>query len=294
MAIDFPSSPSTNELYYSNGKAWKWDGSAWTSIDPDTNPNLVVGIYDGAIVGGSASSDAAKILPSGISYMTPRGAQMFRVAGSYTFTVPSGVYFIKATVVGGGGGGGGGDTDDAVVDGANGGGGGGAAVKYIQVLPGKTLSIVVGAGGTAGARGQTVPTAGGTGGTSSLTYLTMTVSATGGAGGDPARSGITAGGLGGTAAGGDFVIDGQNGGVGLSYAAFSDTATSLDVANGGDGGGTIFGPGGRASADIGSTMRPAATPNVPGAGGGGGGNNSSLAAAEDGAAGAAGCVLLEW
>ena len=30
MAINFPDSPATNDLFTSNGKTWEYDGTAWT------------------------------------------------------------------------------------------------------------------------------------------------------------------------------------------------------------------------------------------------------------------------
>lgn len=35
MAIDFPNSPSTNDLHSSSGKTWKWDGEKWIVIYTD-------------------------------------------------------------------------------------------------------------------------------------------------------------------------------------------------------------------------------------------------------------------
>jgi hypothetical protein len=31
-AIDFPNSPTTNQLFNSGGKSWIYDGSAWTLV----------------------------------------------------------------------------------------------------------------------------------------------------------------------------------------------------------------------------------------------------------------------
>ncbi len=31
MAINFPNSPSPNEIYESNGRSWQWDGTTWLS-----------------------------------------------------------------------------------------------------------------------------------------------------------------------------------------------------------------------------------------------------------------------
>ena len=35
MAIDFPNSPTTNDLHSSSGKTWKWDGEKWVVIYTD-------------------------------------------------------------------------------------------------------------------------------------------------------------------------------------------------------------------------------------------------------------------
>jgi hypothetical protein len=37
MAIDFPNSPATNELYTTAGKTWKYDGEKWQTVDTATN-----------------------------------------------------------------------------------------------------------------------------------------------------------------------------------------------------------------------------------------------------------------
>ena len=31
-ALDFPASPSTNDIHTENGVSWKWNGSAWTRL----------------------------------------------------------------------------------------------------------------------------------------------------------------------------------------------------------------------------------------------------------------------
>jgi hypothetical protein len=75
------------------------------------------------------------------------GTQSYTTAGSYSWTVPNGIYSISATIVGGGGGGGGfygsGDTHA----GGGGGSGGYYSGEAVAVTPGETLTIVVGAGG---------------------------------------------------------------------------------------------------------------------------------------------------
>jgi hypothetical protein len=51
MAIDFPNSPTTNQLFTSSGKTWKWDGEKWIVIYTDlsgpvgaTGPTGVTGL----------------------------------------------------------------------------------------------------------------------------------------------------------------------------------------------------------------------------------------------------------
>jgi hypothetical protein len=68
-----------------------------------------------------------------------------------TWTVPDNVYLLEVFMVGGGGGGGGGGGN-----GAGGGGGGGQVVltRNVQVTPGQSIGITIGAGGAGGAVGS--------------------------------------------------------------------------------------------------------------------------------------------
>lgn len=81
------------------------------------------------------------------SVLYQAGSSSYSTPGTYSWTVPAGVYAISSTIVGGGGGGGGfyGSGDNHA------GGGGGSGGKYvgqsIAVTPGETLTIVVGSGG---------------------------------------------------------------------------------------------------------------------------------------------------
>lgn len=36
MAIDFPSSPTTNQVYTYSGRSWIWNGAAWASVQANT------------------------------------------------------------------------------------------------------------------------------------------------------------------------------------------------------------------------------------------------------------------
>lgn len=198
---------------------------------------------------------------SGVWYEVTRaapGMQAFTSSG--TFTVPAGVTQVEALVWGGGGGsmassGGGVYT--------GGGGGGGYSSEIITgLVPGATVTVTVGAGGTASSSGV----AGGTGGTSSFgSYL----SATGGAGGATvAGNGASAG----TGSSGTINLVGQTG---------AGSIPSVNAGDGGNaaGGGGLGGTGGASTADAGA---------VPGGGASGAGAGAS------GQAGGAGMVVVRW
>ena len=110
--------------------------------------------------------------------------------GSLTFTIPSGVTALECWVIGGGGGGGGCAAGGFGAGQGGGGGVGGANYKLLTGLTaGNTLTITIGAAGTASAAGNS---AGGSGGTSSIssgTQTITTISATGGGGGGGAANG---------------------------------------------------------------------------------------------------------
>jgi hypothetical protein len=44
MAIDFPNSPTANQLYTTAGKTWKYDGEKWVVVDKVNNASNQ--IYD--------------------------------------------------------------------------------------------------------------------------------------------------------------------------------------------------------------------------------------------------------
>jgi hypothetical protein len=221
------------------------------------------------------------------------GTTIITTTGStQTFTIPTGKTVVKVTVVGAGGGSAGkGTSSNPPSYGA--GGGGGASIKYLTGLtPGNTLSVTVGAGGTAGASGQNN---GGTGSTSSVasgTQTITTVSATGGSGGG-ASSGLLYGipGLGGAGSNGDINITGDKGFPSVtSYDVCSGTAAGI----GGTGGTSIFPATVQANqTDTGGGYTIAATAGVNyGSGAISAYGNQSAATA--GAAGQTGVVIFEY
>lgn len=132
----------------------------------------------------------------------PRLILRYSTAGTYSWTVPAGVYLVYVEVRPGGGGSGGATSSGGS---GGGGGGGGQAEGWVAVTPGQVITIIVGAGGTAGTGSPAVN--GGAGGSSSF-GSTLPISATGGGGGGT-QSGT--GGLGGIGSGGQINRSGGNG-----------------------------------------------------------------------------------
>jgi len=138
---------------------------------------------------------------------------VFSAPGSYSYTVPSGVTRITASIFGAGGGGGGGGWSNCAGQsgdayGGGGGGSGGYITQVFNVTPGETLTINV---GLRGAGAGYNAGSGGTGGTSNIFGLAGNVTATGGIGG---QAGINCGSMGGGAGGSPNGVSGNAGGSG--------------------------------------------------------------------------------
>lgn len=221
-------------------------------------------------------------LPSQAAYSNAAfpAKQRFETAGSYSFTVPAGVFVIDAEVYGGGGGGG---TGQVAVAGGAGGGGGGYARKKIAVTPGQIIAVTVGIGGAGGPTGT--QTAGSNGGTTSFAAY---CSATGGGGGEASVGtlpGTPASSVGGVGSGGDVNLRGSYGGSGASgtnapggYTGFGGIGGSNQGLEGGANNYMSTGSGGDG---IGY-----------GCGGSGGGSASGIAA--QGGSGSPGAVVVSW
>lgn len=178
---------------------------------------------------------------------TPSGAQQFSV-GTHSIVVPQGVTSMYGVAIGGGSGGGG-----KVEKGSSGRGGGGGALAHrtFGVVPGETLTIVVGPGGAGG----TTAFNGEDGGVSYVErtsnsaallranggngYLGGSPSiGSGGKGGDGATVGWTSAGRGGGGAGG-YSGDGGDGGDGYDRSGSNGSGG----AGGGGAGADTFGSG---------------------------------------------------
>jgi hypothetical protein len=121
----------------------------------------------------SYSPQALRVLASTVSTAS------FTTAGAFSWTVPAGVYLIrKLTAFGGGGGGGFGNNSGGVASGAN---AGATGIKSaIAVVPGQSVTGIIGAGGAAS---TSTGVNGSTGGNTTVTVGATTYTAPGGLGG---------------------------------------------------------------------------------------------------------------
>ena len=88
-------------------------------------------------------------IPVNISVTTPNGSAAFTQPGTYQYTVPAHVHSMNMLAVAGGGGGGAGLSLNLAGGGGGGGGSGGYQTSQnVPVIPGETLTVVVGNGGT--------------------------------------------------------------------------------------------------------------------------------------------------
>jgi hypothetical protein len=213
------------------------------------------------------------------------GMQKFVYTGSaQTFTVPTGITAIFVQALGGGAGGAG---CTRSLGGA-GGGAGAFGMAYITGLtPGGTVTVTIGAGGTAGSPGGA-----GTGGAGGTTSFGTYISCTGGAGGTANGSG----GVGG--AGGSCTITGATNIWALTGRAGNPGGPGCGTYGGGDGAaGTVYNTafgfgqgGGGAGQTSGSTPGGVAFGN----GAGGGGAAQNCGSNVSGGAGTSGFVIVTW
>lgn len=171
------------------------------------------------------------IIPMMFSAQEPIGQQQWTAAGTYSFVVPPGVFYVHAVAISSGGGGARGAEGDTNESPA----GGGGALSYsngIAVTPGETLTVVVPLGGSAGSSMSSGGAASDAGIHRSGTYLLL---AKGGRGGN---WGSGVGGAGGLASGGigDVCFSGGKGQdtTNFTYGGWSGRYTSNGI-NGGSG-----------------------------------------------------------
>jgi hypothetical protein len=198
------------------------------------------------------------------------------ITSSQSWVVPADVTKVYVKVIGGGGGGGSGFN---ILNGrgqsGGGGGGGGVSEKAITgLIPGASVSVTIGAGGTGAAAGTTND--GSAGGSSSFGSH---CSATGGAGGGGSTT--PEGGSGGIGSDGDLNYSSGSGGTGIYF--LTNSSSIILVAGGGAGGG---------AGAAGPQFSNGANGFAYGGGGSGGSAHSDDATDRGGGDGAAGVVII--
>lgn len=163
------------------------------------------------------------------------GTYQFKYARNYqtdNFTVPTGVVYIRAFVVGSAG------QPDGYPNGFSGGsgGGGGGAIATIPVTAGENLRVGVGMVGNNGSVGNALfgSSYGGGGGFSSIFRGSTPLIISGGGGGGAVNSTAAGGAAGGTAGGGGNYLAGSGSGAGGGY--YGGTGTSWGSAGSGGSG----------------------------------------------------------
>lgn len=98
MAIDFPASPTVNQVFTSGGQSWTWDGTKWNSLssgfvdapsDGNTygRKNATWNSVDAMLapaVSAGASNTGRNLLHNGRFYVWQRGFQTWTADGAYT------------------------------------------------------------------------------------------------------------------------------------------------------------------------------------------------------------------
>jgi hypothetical protein len=90
MALDFPTSPSTNQIFTSNGKTWKYDGTAWRSLNVTTIASGGTGLTNinasnsflSSNSGGSGLTYRSFVAGSGISFSIDVSSVTFTASGT--------------------------------------------------------------------------------------------------------------------------------------------------------------------------------------------------------------------
>ena len=210
------------------------------------------------------------------------GSGLIIVEENYTVSTAAGSYGVNYLIVAGGGGGAGGLGDST---GCGAGGAGGFLTGSVNLNSGTTYTVVVGAGGSAGAN-TAYNSPGGQGGSSSFAGVTTAI----GGGGGQAGSSNVVGGAGGSGGGGGGTSN-YAGGAGTSGQGNAGGAGSSGSPNyGAGGGGGASAAGGTGTTSTGGSGGAGSSSSITGssltyAGGGGGGTDRGGTAGTGGAGG---------
>lgn len=230
----------------------------------------------GEVTAGPGTGSQAATITRGL--FGPASVTLLTNGTDAPYTVPAGIYRIKARVQGGGGGGGGAEGTTTGI--GSGGASGGYCEKVYSVVPGQVFTYTVSSTGAAGGSGN----ASGTAGASAIFDIAGSpVTAGGGGGGLSTATGsalaILFSGSGGTATGGHVNIPG---GSGMSVARNATNSYSMS-----SGANSLLGHGGNSGAN-------SAGGDATGYGAGGGGTvTTNTVASKAGGTGAPGIIIVE-
>lgn len=98
MALNFPTSPTTNQIFSDNGKTWKYDGNAWRSLNVAGIANGGTGLtainasnaFLSSNSGGSGLTYRSFFAGSGISFSINASSVTFTASGTLSGTGTSG------------------------------------------------------------------------------------------------------------------------------------------------------------------------------------------------------------
>lgn len=156
--IDFPDSPSLNQLYTTAGRTWRWNGVGWKIVDflePLSGPIGPIGASGPS--GAGATGSTGPTGPRGINTSTLRTKMdIYGVSGPVhtTWYKPTGTQMVEVFLLGAGGGGGGGRSGSSSTNrnGGVGGNGGGYMHRIFNTNEvGNTEIVIVGQCGLGGA-----------------------------------------------------------------------------------------------------------------------------------------------
>ena len=94
MALDFPTSPSTNQIFTSNGKTWKYDGTAWRTLNVTAITSGGTGLtsinagnsFLSSNSAGTALTYRQLLAGSGISFSIDTSSVTFTASGTLSGT----------------------------------------------------------------------------------------------------------------------------------------------------------------------------------------------------------------
>jgi hypothetical protein len=301
MPIDFPTSPTTGDVYTYLGKSWVYNGTGWdspralseigavqtfenaaarTAAIPTPTEGIVSYLNDVDLLQTNNGSAWVTTGNAGVNAYNFVQTLYFTSSGTFTKADYPWLRAVKVKCQGGGGGGGNAAITDGTQGSAGSGGGGGAyAESFITNIAGLDSSITVtsGAGGASASNGN-------------ASSFGTAVSANGGVAGATrgasAASFGAAGGAGSDTGTGNIIHSGGSGGAAYGTG---------QLVNSGHGGDSFLGGGAAMPTAVvtSNQQRAGLGGRIYGGGGSGAINSSNSASATAGGAGANGVVILE-